>query len=186
MNCLHYSIPGKQSIRNLLEQLPEDFSRSLELKSSDHLSCHRILRESIRSLGDPELSNRRRAQVVGAVSALFEELSGDERVRKNETEYLSLRLLQAEAQCSISEFQNGGDASGFERLISKLKQEFAPAESDTVSSSSGPPVSLTDPSAPRNAPAPLRLGAVLGFLFLLGLLVAGMITVGIFAIGIAS
>lgn len=185
MNCLHYSIPGKQSIRNLLDQLPEDFSRSLELKSANHLSCHRILRESIRRLADPEMSNRRRAQVVGAVSALFEELSGDERVRKDENEYLSLRLLQAEAQCSISEFQNGGDASGFDRLVSKLKQEFALPGTAAVSNHE-PPVSLIDSSTPENEPAPLRLGAVLGFLLLLGLLVAGMIAAGIFTVGIAS
>lgn len=191
MNCLHYTIPGTQPIRDLLAKLPGDTSERLNLRSADHLSCHRILRESANRLHDSALPARRRAEFVGAIDAVIEELSHHERVRRDQDEYLSLRLLQAEARCSLREFRDVGDTSGFDRLSRKLMIGLGSSPSDTGEAEA--PVRLIDrspPPATESGPATgtvlASVGRLFGFLFLLALLVAGMILTGLLGYGIGS
>ncbi|MCB1230751.1 MAG: hypothetical protein KDN19_10820 [Verrucomicrobiae bacterium] len=126
MNCFQYRIPGTPSLRIAISLFSRELGESLDLSSVSRIPCLPVFEESLFRLSDPSFSSHERAEIVGLVERLLDELSADPRVHSNQEEYRALRLLQAEAHCSISEYQEAGDTTGFLRFEEKLRDKITP------------------------------------------------------------
>ena len=183
MNCLHYSIPGTETIQNAIAHLPTGKTESAHLQSTDHFSCHRLLSQLARALENPYKDDEQKAESVEATEIIIEELSHDDRVRQSLGEYYGIRLLQAEARSAMAEYRNEGDTTGFDRLGSKLRRELEPNpidETDQDPEASQPEFVLVPPQGSLLK----SIGKVAGFIALLIAVIAGMLFTGAIAGGI--